>query len=195
MIFPGLKVPNILAPLWTNNAQRNSELGGLLFIKGSRYILFGTCSRLLGTVGAQSNYRSFRDPSGGPPAPPSEPGCYHYDINSARDSDHRHPRWERTRCLSREEASRLPHPTIGGLTAGAYGISGPCIWPCGTSGSSAPPTPITMGFVAISFQQTFPPGPFPANLITDTGTGRNSFSVQLNANIFVIACNTALAGC
>jgi hypothetical protein len=127
------------------------------------------------------------------PAPPTETGCYTY--NGSRDHQ-----WTKTNCLSRREASRLPHPMVGGSTNGAYGLNGPCAGPCATN----PNSPVTAGSVSVSF-----PGPGtsvnPVYSVIDSpppqgcpaqgcGTGRDSFSVQMNTNQFTVACTPSSGG-
>ena len=108
--------------------------------------------------------------------PPAIGGCYHYNASAATGPG----KWSRVRCLNPEEASRLPHPTIGG-SSGSYGPSAPCTGPCGSSAS----TLITAALVSVSF--TGPPAMWPG--VTDSGTGRDSFSVQTNSNQFLVTCH------
>jgi hypothetical protein len=140
------------------------------------------------------------------PALPSAVGCYKYNVNSF---DHK---WSKTDCLSRKETSRLPHLLQLGGGSGVYGITAPCVGPCASNADSM----ITAGSVSVSFPfaycyggscqyspiywETDDVGPL---TVPGGGTGRNSFSVQLNTNSFPITCqpgvtppgqNTCVAG-
>lgn len=122
------------------------------------------------------------------PVPPFSAGCYLYNTAPSGGAS---PTWNKVNCLSPAKASKFPHPTIGGQTAGAYGLNGPCGGPCATTPNSL----ITAASVAINFPGTCTwPCLAPINSIVDSGTGRTSFSVQLNTNTFSITCNASSGG-
>jgi hypothetical protein len=128
-----------------------------------------------------------------PPKPPTSTGCYRYSTDASSGTDHQ---WVEDECLSKEAAARLPRPTIGGNSTGAYGISGPCPGSCNNHASSL----VTAGSVSVVFPGACPGGvcstPAPIYSETDSGTGRNaSFSVQLNTNPFSITCQLGQSNC
>jgi hypothetical protein len=128
-----------------------------------------------------------------PPPPPTAPGCYRYIADSSHGAV---PQWVADKCLSKAAAARLPHPTVGGNSTGAYGVSGPCPGSCDANASSL----ITAGSVSVFFPGACPGGicstPAPIYAETDSGTGRNaSFSVQLNTNQFTITCPRGQSNC
>jgi hypothetical protein len=116
------------------------------------------------------------------PALPTTPGCYRYNMDPAPG----HAReWTKDRCLSARQTAKLPNLTIGGTT-GTYGLPGPCVGACSTPPSGL----ITAASVSIVF-------PFSTSglyALVDSGTGRDSFSVQLNSNPFSIACTLSTIG-
>jgi hypothetical protein len=129
-----------------------------------------------------------------PPAPPSTVGCYAYDANPADGSS---PQWSSVACLPAQAIASLPHPNIGGITVyGIDGIDGPCVGPCGSNVNSL----VTTAAVSFTFAD-YCPGSGPCSFLsplyaaTDTNTGRNSFSVQLNSDYFNVTCHSNQGNC
>jgi len=116
------------------------------------------------------------------PPLPSEPGCYKYEVDPAPGQARQ---WKKIDCLSRRQAARLPHPTIGG-SSGVYGLPAPCVGACGTT-----PTGLIS---AASVSIVFPFSTAGLYSLVDSGTGRNSFSVQLNSAPFSINCTLPTLG-
>jgi hypothetical protein len=128
------------------------------------------------------------------PPPPHEVGCFVYRSHPA---DGAAPRWTKIPCLPAREASHLPHMKIGD-GAGVYGLNGPenCLGDT-LSGTGAFPacngatytaSPVTAAAVSAGFPNNgFGAAPFFG--ITDSGTGRASFSVQTNTNTFAVTCH------
>jgi hypothetical protein len=117
------------------------------------------------------------------PPLPATPGCYKYDVDPVSGQARQ---WTKIDCLSPKQAARLPHPTIGGSSAGIYGLPGPCVGACGT-----PPTGLIS---AASISIVFPFSTAGLYSLVDSGTGRNSFSVQMNTNPFAINCTLPTIG-
>jgi hypothetical protein len=97
------------------------------------------------------------------PEPPGAVGCFTYIRG----------RWKRVACLTPEELRRVPRPNIGGAF-GSLGIGSPL--------TSALSSAISGGFVSVQGAASFP---------TDSKTGKNAFSVQLNTNGFNALCNSS----
>jgi hypothetical protein len=106
------------------------------------------------------------------PKPPEQTGCYRFDGN----------KWERIQCLPPAVAARLPHMAIGGSTP-TFAPPAPCFGTCGAK----PGGFITAASTSISWTPASPWG------ITDSGTGRLSFSVQTNTNYFLVDCHPGSA--
>jgi hypothetical protein len=100
------------------------------------------------------------------PRPPAAVGCYTYSANAGGAHQ-----WITVPCLSPQEAARIPHLGSGG-NFGTAGIS------------STSALGIQSGNVAVQF----PPGNWS---LTDSGTGKTSFSVQMNTNGFNAVCQSS----
>lgn len=97
------------------------------------------------------------------PGPPGAVGCFTYIRG----------KWKRVACLTPEELKRVPPPNIGG-SVGSPGI--------GSFLSSALSSALSGGFVSVQGAVSF---------ATDSKTGKNAFSVQLNTNGFNTLCHTS----
>ncbi len=98
------------------------------------------------------------------PKPPPTVGCYTYSANAAGARQ-----WQTVPCLSPEEASRIPHLGTGGKF-GTPGLSG------------------ALGIQSGNLSVQFAPGNWQ---VTDSGTGKTAFSVQMNTNGFSAVCQSS----
>lgn len=113
------------------------------------------------------------------PLPPPVPGCFRRSKtapNTAKDAG-----WRTVPCLSAEEASHIPHPTLGG-GPGTPGIQSPTV--TYAKGRYSAIAGLIAGWVSVGF----PDGSWSE---TDSQTGNTSFSVQTNTNSFLATCHSS----
>ena len=97
------------------------------------------------------------------PEPPGAVGCFTYTGG----------KWKRVACLTPAELKRVPRPNVGGAF-GSFGVGSPL--------TSALSSALSEGTVSVQGG---------VDDATDSQTGKNAFSVQLNTNGFNTLCHSS----